>query len=70
MDALAGIFRNVYRCLIENHIGYESFSVSLADGVEIVVSKEEAERIHNALQCIENKLPPAWKNKIKVKVIE
>ena len=71
MDALAGIYRNVYRCLAEAGVEYKSFSVSLSDGVEIIVDSKEAEqpRLRIALMCIEKHLPPAWKDKIKVKVI-
>lgn len=72
MDAMAGIYRNVYRCLKELDVEYKSFSVSVSDGIEIIVDSNEAKqpRLGIALACIEEHVPPAWKTKIRVKVIE
>ena len=68
---LADVFKIIVKCLAENYVVYETLSISPGDGVEIVVNKEEAEKeyIYNAIRCMEDKLPPALRYNIKLKVV-
>ena len=66
MEALAGVFKNVYYCLKKHNVDYLTFSVSLANGIEIVVSNVD-NRLMKALKCIMKKVPEKWNIKIGVK---